>query len=164
MNISFSAPLTPEANAFLSEETGVDFSAQDTRHWFCATAWNDTDSVVAVLACEPKTTFDWHFSCAVADPRVMSRRLLRTIFRTIFKAGAVRITALVDPNNEPAVKSVVRLGFVYEGFLRMGVEGRRDAYLFGMLEGDCPWLWRHPQRKPQTLFRSDLGGSHGLFA
>jgi hypothetical protein len=93
MMISFRSPLTPDAVEFLTEETRVDFGMQDMRHWFCATAWNDTGSVIGVLACEPKTWFDWHWSCAVADPHVLSRRLLRTIFRTLFKAGAVRITA-----------------------------------------------------------------------
>ena len=32
---------------------------------------------------------------------------------------------------------MARLGFLYEGFLRLGVEGRRDALLFGMLPEDC---------------------------
>jgi hypothetical protein len=55
MMISFRSPLTPDAVEFLTEETRVDFGMQDMRHWFCATAWNDTGSVIGVLACEPKT-------------------------------------------------------------------------------------------------------------
>jgi hypothetical protein len=165
--ISFRSPLTPDAVEFLTEETRVDFGMQDMRHWFCATAWNDTGSVIGVLACEPKTWFDWHWSCAVADPHVLSRRLLRTIFRTLFKAGAVRITALIEPSNEQAIKSVRRLGFVYEGFLRMGIEGDRDALVFGMLEGDCRWLHLAPHsglRAPSTIIRTDIGAPNGLFS
>lgn len=139
MNISFHAPLSPDANAFLSAQTGVDYSAQDMRHWFCATAYNDADEIVAALACEPKTWFDWHFNCAVADPRAMSRRLLKTIFKTLFR-HAVRVTAEIDPMNEQAVRSARRMGFVYEGFKRLGIEGNRDALLFGMLAQDCRYL------------------------
>lgn len=158
IHYSFAAPLTPDANAFLSAQTEIDFSAQDMRHWLCATAYNDLGEIVGVLACEPKTWFDWHFSCAVADPRVISRRLLKTIFKTLF-SRAVRITALVDPDNERAISNCRRMGFVYEGFLRMGVEGRRDALIYGMLAEDCPWLWGHV---PKVRPIDHLGGNHGF--
>lgn len=161
MMISFTAPLPPDAVQFLSEETQIDFGLQDMRHWFCVTAWNDHGAVIGALACEPKTSFDWHFSCAIADQRLMSRRLLRTIFRTLF-TRAVRVTALVDPHNERAVRQMQRLGFVYEGFLRLGVEGTRDALMFGMLEGDCPWLAKQlPKKLPTTLTPEPRAAYHG---
>lgn len=158
MKYSFAAPLTPDANAFLSDETGIDFAAIDMRHWLCVTAYNDHDAIVGVLACEPKTSFDWHFSCAVADRRVITRRLLKTIFRTLFKK-AVRVTALVDPANQSAADQCRRMGFVYEGFLRLGIEGNRDALIFGMLAEDCPWLWSIP---PAVRPIDHLGGNHGF--
>lgn len=163
IKIDFTSPLNPEANAFLSEETGINFAAQDMRDWFCVTAYNEHDAVVGVAVAEPKTWFDWHFSCAIADQRCMSRRLLRTIFRTIF-ARAVRITALVDPANETAWRQVRRMGFVYEGFIRLGVEGTRDAMLFGMLAEDCRFLYPG-FRAPGTIHRTDFAGAtNGQFA
>jgi hypothetical protein len=136
---SFAAPLTPDAAVFLETETGVAFAHLDLSDWFCVSCWNDHDAVVGVLTMEPRNWFDWHMSCAIADQRLMTRRLLRTIFKTMF-SRAVRITALVDPGNERALKQVQRMGFVFEGFVRLGIEGTRDALMFGMLRADCPFL------------------------
>jgi hypothetical protein len=156
---SFAAPLTPDANALLSAFTDIDFSTQDMRHWLCATGYDENDQIAGVLACEPKTWFDWHFSCVVVDPRCISRRLLRTVFKTLF-TQAVRVTALIDPANERAVSNARRMGFLYEGFLRKGVEGRRDALMFGMLAEDCPWL---PGYQGPTIIPTDFhGGTHGF--
>ena len=161
ITISFAAPLTADACHYLSVQTGVDYGMQDMRHWFCATAYDERDEIVGVLACEPKTYFDWYFSCAVTDPRVLSRRLLRTIFKTLFGHG-VRVTAEIDPANEHAVRQARRMGFVYEGFKRLGIEGRRDAYLFGMLAEDCRYL---PGFDPQrtSIRPPSFGGHNGFF-
>ncbi|MER8619169.1 GNAT family N-acetyltransferase [Mesorhizobium sp. M1409] len=159
IKISFD-PLDDYAKAFLSEETGIDFTRQDMRHWFCVTATNEHGAVVGVIAAEPKTWFDWHFNAACVDQRCVTRKLFRTTFRALF-TQAVRITALIDPTNERAISNARRLGFVYEGFLRMGVEGRRDALMFGMLAEDCRFL---PGYDPaQTSIRPTApGGHHGL--
>lgn len=138
MKISFEQ-LTPDALLFLSDETGINFGFCDMTEWFCVTARNEHDAVVGVLACEPKTWFDWHFSCAIVDQRCMSKRLLRVIFVALF-SRAVRVTALVSPTNERALRQMRRMGFIYEGFSRLGVEGTRDAYVFGMLAEDCRYL------------------------
>lgn len=160
ITISFRSPLTPDAAAYLTAHTGIDFGLQDMRHWFCATAYDERDEIVGVLTVEPKTSFDWYFSCAVTDPRVLSRRLLRTIFRTVF-SHAVRITAEVDPANEHAARSARRLGFVYEGFKRRGLDGTRDALQFGMLPEDCRYL---PGFHPAfTSIRPPSFGGHDGF-
>lgn len=161
MIVSF-APLDSDAVQFLSEETGIDFSRQDFSqpHWFCLTTRRDDGTMMGVLACEFKTWFDVHFSAAICDARFMSRKLLATIFRALF-SQATRITALVSPDNEGAVDIVRRLGFVYEGFLRMGVEGRRDALMFGMLRDDCRFLpGYHPAKT--SIRPLNIGGFHGL--
>lgn len=157
---SFAAPPPPDALAFLEAETGVAFAHLDLSDWFCVSCWNDHDAVVGVLTMEPRNWFDWHMSCAIADQRLMTRRLLRTIFKTMF-SRAVRITALVDPGNERALGQVKRMGFQYEGFLRRGVEGNRDALMWGMLAEDCPFL---PGYKGHGTIRpTDLsGGTYGL--
>jgi hypothetical protein len=159
MNVAFT-PLEPDAADFLSEETGIDFRRIDFRHprWFCVTTRRDDGTLMGVLACEFKTWFDVHFSTAIADQHCLSRRLLRTIFTALF-SQAVRITALIDPANQTAIEQTRRMGFVYEGFLRMGVEGNRDALIFGMLRDDCRYL---PNYSPATasLKPVALGGFH----
>jgi hypothetical protein len=134
---SFAAPLTPDAILFLEQETNVPFHHLDMREWLCVTAWNDHGAVVGVLTMEPRNWFDWHMSCAIADQRLMNRKLLRAIFRATF-SRAKRITALVEPNNERVLAQTKRLG-------RRIIEGTRDAYMFAMLAEDCPWL--HPARR-----------------
>lgn len=156
------APLDDDAIDFLSEETDIDFRRIDFSQpqWFCGTARRDDGTIRAILACEFKNPFDVHFSAAISDPSAITRRLLGAIFTALF-ARAVRVTALVSPDNERAIKTTRRLGFVYEGFMRKGVEGRRDALLFGMLREDCRWLPGYRARPIQSFF--PLGESrHGL--
>jgi hypothetical protein len=161
MKVSF-APLQPDAVRYLTRATGIDFSwcRFDDPRWLCVTARDEDDEVMGVLACEFKNSFDVHFSTAILDQRCMSKRLLRTIFRTLF-AKAVRVTALVSPANERAIKQMHRMGFVYEGFMRKGVEGHRDALMFGMLAEDCRFL---PGYQPThtSIPPLPLGGYHGL--
>lgn len=160
-HLSF-APPQADAVAFLEGETGVPFAHLDMRDWFCATAWNDHDAVVGVLIGEPRNWFDWHISVAIADQKFMTRRLLRAIFKTLF-TRAVRLTFLVEPANERAVKQVVRMGAVYEGFLRQGIEGRRDALMLGMLAADCRFLPGY--QGTGTIIRTDFAGApHGQLA
>lgn len=108
--------------------------------WFTVTVVEEiSKTVVAALICEFKTPFDVHFSAAIDEPEAITRRLLFGIFNALFTKAA-RVTALVDPENEHAEEVVRRLGFVYEGFMRRGLDGSRDALLFGMLREDCNYL------------------------
>ena len=158
-HFSFAAPLTADATQFLETETGIPFGHIDMREWLCVTAYNDHDAVVGVLTMEPRNWFDWHLSCAITDQRLMTRRLLKTIFKATF-TKAVRITALVEPGNARALGQVKRMGFQYEGFLRKGIEGNRDALLWGMLAEDCPYL---PGYRGPTIRPTDFsGGIYGF--
>lgn len=161
MNVAF-APLAPDAVEFLTQETGVDFLRIDFSNprWFCVTARRDDDSLMGVATFDFKEWFNAHFSAAISDPRCLSRKLLRTMFHAVF-SQARRITALVEPGHQAAIEQCRRMGFVYEGFLRLGVEGRRDALIFGMLAEDCRYLpgW-HPART--SVIPVALGGFHGL--
>ena len=141
MNISF-APLRPDAADYLSTLVGVDYSYGmpfEPPNWFCVTGRNDEGELMGVVAIEFKTWFDAQFSLAVTDPRCISRRLLRAMFTAVF-TRAVRLTAYVDTDNRRALKQMKTLGFVYEGFCRLGINGSRDAYTFGMLKDDCRYL------------------------
>jgi hypothetical protein len=141
MNVSF-APLRKDAVAYLSERIGIDFTFglpfRDER-WLCVTARDDEGEIAGVILCEFVNWFEAHFNSAVADPRCVSKRLLRAVFTALF-SKAVRLTAFVDTNNARAVKNAIRMGFIYEGFCRQGINGNRDAYTFGMLKGDCRFL------------------------
>jgi hypothetical protein len=128
--------------AFMHDRLDIDLRHQplDGPNWFCVTVRDQlSDQVVAGLAAEFKSPFDAHLSVAIDDPDVITRRLLRGIFRALF-TRAVRITMLVDPANTAAKDQAIRLGGVYEGFLRRGLDGDRDALVYGMLKEDCRYL------------------------
>jgi hypothetical protein len=152
------APLDRHAKAFLTERTGIEYRHVDMEHWLCVTARDAYGAIMGVLACEPKTSFDWHFNAAVDDPRCLSPRLMKTIFRTLFdRLGAVRVTALVAPDNHRAIKQACQMGAVYEGFMRMAVEGHRDAMMFGMLRADCRYLQTAKIPRNQEFRRTYYG-------
>lgn len=157
MNVSF-LPLRPDAAHFLTVATGVDFrhvDFNDAEEWFSCTARNEFGEVQLVIAVEFKTWFDGHVSTAVRHPRALSRRLLTACFRALF-SRARRLTALIEPNNEPALRQVTRMGFRHEGYLRFGIGGTRDALLFGLVAEDCPYLLGVPFRMRTLQITHDM--------
>jgi RimJ/RimL family protein N-acetyltransferase len=140
-----------EALEFLREEIGLDLHGQDLERddrWLFVVARNDHDAVVGVLVLEWKTAFDAHLSIAVADQRCLFvTSLHKLLWRTVF-ARTVRVTILIDAENSKLEHTVRKMGFVYEGMLRRGLDGWRDALVFGMLAQDCRWLKTRP-RAPQ---------------
>jgi hypothetical protein len=140
MMISF-APLSADAVIFLSARTSINFGPCDFTgpQWFCCTARNDDGEVRGVFVGEFTTWFEVHITTAVDDPAILSRRLLRVIFSTLF-SRAVRITAMTRPDNDRSISGIRRLGFLYEGCSRMGIEGKWDALVFGMLRHECRWI------------------------
>ena len=141
---------------FLEARTGVNFVPYVTPHWFTCTVFDPQDRVLAACVGEWKTLFEIDFSVAIDDPRAISRRLLKTIFNTLFSV-APRIVGRIDPTNHRAIKGARRLGFKYAGFLRQGLDGDRDALIFDMLRDDCPWL---PGYSGGTIIihEPDIGG------
>jgi hypothetical protein len=143
-----SAPLLPDALAVLHEDTGISFlSSYDV----CMTARDDDGTIMAVAVGERKSPHDIHLSIVVRDKRAVTPWVLRRLFSALFR-NATRLTMLVDPENEAAIVCAQRLG-VYEGFLRLGLDGRRDACIYGMLKGECPWIGGHhmPRQIPLPL-------------
>ena len=165
--ISF-APLEPDAAAFLSEHTGLDFSAADFTdpRWFCLTCRRSGGALQMVGVGEFKQWFNCHLTMAVEDISCVSPRMLMTVFSTIF-SQARRITVIVPPDNQRSLKQLHLLGFVYEGFIRRGFDGTRDALLFGMLPEDSIWLARarrRATRRAKSRTPIIIGGDHGLTA
>ena len=132
-----------DALQFLLEEIRLDLQGQDLERedrWLFVVARNEHDAVIGVLVFEWKTSFDAHLSIAVVDQRcLLLSKLQKLIWETVFDR-AVRVTMLVDAADERMEHICRKLGAVYEGFLRRGLDGSRDALIFGMLREDCRWL------------------------
>lgn len=124
--------LDSEGVAFLRDRLAVDYSNGAD----LACQIRRDGHLVFVVVCEFKTAFDAHLTVACDDPTVVTRRVLRAVFRALF-SRAKRVTALIEPGNRRCISLARRLGFKDEGFGRLMIEGKRDALIFGMLESDC---------------------------
>lgn len=146
-------PLQKDAVEYLSRRTGIDFATFDFAEprWLCATA-RENDRVLGVLIGEFTTWFEVHLTIAIDHPKVVTRRLLHAIFSTCF-SRAVRVTAMCTPDNEKSIRAIKHLGFRYEGFCRLGIEGKWDALVFGMLRSECRWI-RAPKEKRDAFAKA----------
>ena len=133
--------LPGDAKALLTEQLRVDFSHCSFKapEWFSAWARDDEGNITGVFAIEFPFWFEGRITILVLDPRCMSRRVLRAIFTAAF-SKARRLTAEVEPDNHRALRQVQRMGFQYEGYRRLGLEGSRDTLVYGMLRDDCKYL------------------------
>jgi ribosomal protein S18 acetylase RimI-like enzyme len=141
--------LPSDAQAMLTRHLRIDFSQCDFKapRWFSAWARNDAGHIVGIFAIEFPFWFEGKVTILVLDPRCMSRRVLRAIFTAAF-TQAKRLTAEVEPDNRRALRQVQRLGFIYEGFRPLGIEGSRDTIVYGMLKEDCRYLPGFDDLKP----------------
>jgi len=144
-------PLQPDAVRFLSVRTGGDFSGYDYTlpAFVCATSRTDDGAVTGVLMGEFTSRWEVHMTCAVDDNAIISRRLLHAIFATFF-SFAVRVTAMCRPENKRSEASIRRLGFRFEGYSRLGIEGKWDALVFGMLRSECRWIRAPKESRYET--------------
>jgi hypothetical protein len=133
--------LPPDAQAMLTRHLHIDFTHCNIKapRWFSAWARNERGHVVGIFVVEFQTWFEGKVTALVLDPHCLSRRGLRAIFTALF-SQAKRLTAEVEPDNRRALKQVQRLGFVYEGYRPLGLEGCRDTIVYGMLREDCRYL------------------------
>ena len=133
-------PLAEDAVAFLEEGTGIPYRHIDfgAPNWLCVTA-RRRGSVTGVFVAEFMVWYEAHMTCVIADPRFMTRRLMHAIFSTLF-SRAVRVTGMCRPENERSIRLLRHLGCRYEGYLRMGIDGRWDGMIFGMLRSECRWI------------------------
>lgn len=140
MKVQF-GDLPDDAKRLMSERTGIDFSPWQIKapRWFSAWARDERGAIAGIFCIEFKYHWEGYVNIVVVDPRCMSRRVLRAIFTAAF-TQARRLTAEVVPDNRRALRQVQRMGFVYEGYRRMGLEGNRDVMCYGMLKDDCKYL------------------------
>jgi len=140
MKIQF-GDLPPEAQSMMTKHLRVDFSHCDFKapRWFSAWARNDAGHIMGMVCVEFQYWFEAKYSILILDPRCISRRVMRAFYTAVF-SRARRITAEVEPDNHRALRQVQRMGFVYEGYRRLGLEGQRDTLVYGMLKEDCRYL------------------------
>lgn len=143
-----------EGQKMLTQHLRLDFSMSDFKapRWFSAWARNDRGHITGIFAIEFKYWFDGYVTVLVLDPRCMSKRVLRAIFTAAF-SQARRLTAECEPDNRRALRQVQRMGFIYEGYRRMGLGGTRDVLCYGMLRDDCKYL---PGYKGPTVIASPV--------
>jgi hypothetical protein len=138
---TFFGDLPKDAQDMLTRHLRVDFTQCDFKapRWFSAWARNERGHITGIFAIEFPYWFEGRVTIMVLDPRCMSKRTLRAIFTAAF-SQARRLTAEVEPDNYRALRQVQRLGFVYEGYRPLGLEGTRDTLVYGMLREDCKYL------------------------
>ena len=152
MKVSF-GDLPTDAQEMLTRHLRVDLShcSITAPRWFSAWARNERGHVVGIFAVEFPVWFEGKVTVLVLDPRCLSRRVLRAIFTALF-SQVKRLTAEVEPDNRRALRQVQRLGFVYEGYRPLGLEGVRDTVVYGMLREDCRYLPDHDgDRTPRKV-------------
>jgi hypothetical protein len=139
------APFDRDAVQLLTERIGIDYRFTDfaSDRWLCVTGRRDGE----LLGCcmfEFPVWFDAYFSIAVIDPRCITRRVMRAMFRAVF-SRAVRVSAEIPPDQTLVIAKAQRMGFIIEGLKAKGIDGRRDALLLGMTEDTCQVLRRAPR-------------------
>jgi hypothetical protein len=149
------APFGAEELAFLSQATAIDLTTSDPREWLCVSARDERGRLMGACFFEFKSWCDAHFTCAIADRRCLTRRLLRAMFTAVFSRAA-RVSAFIEPWNATAINQAHQMGFELEGYCRLAVEGRRDALLLGMTRDTCRFLRRAP-RRPQAAVEGKYG-------
>lgn len=84
---------------------------------------------------------DIHMTIATNTPRWASRAVLRALFVYPFLTlGVARVTATTGKGNSRAQRLLEGVGFRQEGAVRLGILGREDALLYGMLRQECRWV------------------------
>lgn len=133
--------LPDDGRELLTEHLRIDFSRASFKapRWFSAWARDEHGQIVGIFAVEFKYLFDGYVTILVLDKKCMTKHVLKAIYRTVFTQAA-RLTAEIEPVNHRALMQVQRMGFVYEGYRRKGLEGTRDVMCFGMLKEDCIYL------------------------
>lgn len=99
--------------------------------------------ILAGVVIELKTPFDAHVSVFSIRPDVWTRQTVQEVFSYLFDhLGVARITCLTAKKNKRSRKTIEGLGFRHEGTLKKGLDGNRDAIVYGMTEEQCRWIKR----------------------
>lgn len=122
--------------AYVTEKTGAVFSPGLYKS---LSLLSDTGEFLGAVIVEGhRQGIDVHLSTAIETPVVWTPAVLYFIFHYVFvRLNCQRCTALTAKSNKRARAFLEGLGFVLEGNLRRGYDGRRDALVYGMLRSEC---------------------------
>ena len=104
----------------------------------------DKDGAIAAgVVIELKSPFDAHVSVFSVRPDAWTRQTVEEVFSYLFDhLGVARVTCLTSKKNKRSRKTIEGLGFRHEGTLKKGLDGNRDAIVYGMVREDCRWIKR----------------------
>lgn len=131
--------LTEMVGAYMTEKTGAQFIPGQ----FTAMAIvDDADDFVGGVVFSNYRGTDCEVSCAAEEGYLIWRpHIMRAVFSYVFdQLGCVRCTSITTKANKRARDFLESLGFVLEGNVRLGYDGRRDALIYGLLARDCRYL------------------------
>tara|TARA_R110002167_G_scaffold103493_1_gene267734 strand:+ start:6099 stop:6563 length:465 start_codon:yes stop_codon:yes gene_type:complete len=82
--------------------------------------------------------FDIQIAFYTASPVWATRSNMEAILRYPFDTLKLkRITAVIKKSNKKVKKLISSLGFQYEGKVRLGWDGKADAYVYGLLQEEA---------------------------
>jgi RimJ/RimL family protein N-acetyltransferase len=84
---------------------------------------------------------DCEISCAAESSMAFRPHVCAAVFQYIFvQLECGRCTAITTKKNRRTRAFLEALGFVLEGCVRRGYDGKRDALVYGLLVEDCRFL------------------------
>ena len=133
------------------EQTVADYVAEQFPAWrymgrlkpYRAVGFVDDDGrLCGGLVMTDYRGFDADLSIYLAKPgNFIGLHALRELFSWAFDGLKVRrLTCRISPLNRRSIKFVEKVGFHYEGTMRLGLDGVNDAAIYGMTRDDCIWI------------------------
>ena len=87
------------------------------------------------------TNFSMEIDFYTTDARWCNRKTLKIVFNYIFNVcGCERIQAKCLKKNKKVRTLIERLGFKFEGTMRRGYDGKKDALMYSLLKDECRYL------------------------
>lgn len=159
-------PLTGMVGEYMTEKTGAEYAPGTFQAMIVC---NDNKDMVAGVVFNNFRKTDVEVSCASDNPAAWRPNVCAAIFKYAFdQLGCVRCTSITTKGNKKARSFLESLGFVLEGNIRLGYDGRRDALIYGLLRSECRFLadWKdkgneqQEQQQPADRAGPDRNGEH----
>lgn len=102
---------------------------------------SDTGELAAAVVISNFRGTDCEISCASETPMAWRPHVCKAVFRYIFEQlGCVRCTSITTKRNKRTRAFLESLGFILEGNVRLGYDGRKDALIYGLLKSECQYV------------------------
>lgn len=124
--------------SYVNEKTGAVFLPGMFQ---ALTVVNDSGEFCAVVIVANYRQVDCEITCVSETPAAWRPHVCRAVFTYVFDTlGCARCTCITTKANRKARSFLTSLGFQLEGRLRKGIDGVKDALLYGMLRSECRFL------------------------